>query len=70
MVSVWLTVNEECTILAKKFHHSLFFTLMANVYLKYSIYSNKRRTWDKKVNKRRTPNAALIRGIPYTTKQF
>ena len=42
----------------------------------YRIYSNKRRPriypalnkrriWDKKSNKRRGPNAALIRGIPY-----
>ena len=37
----------------------------------YRIYSNKRRIWDKKVNKRRPRNkrrgldAALIRGSQY-----
>ena len=37
--------------------------------LAYRIYSNKRRIWDKKVNKRRTPDAALIRGIPYNQEK-
>ena len=33
------------------------------------MYSNKRRMWDKKVDKRRTPDAALIRGIPYNQEK-
>ena len=35
----------------------------------YRIYSNKRRIWDKKVNKRRTADAALIRGISYNREK-
>ena len=32
------------------------------------IYSNKRRIWDKKVNKRHGPDAVLIRGTPYNLR--
>ena len=44
-------------------------TLPKNNHGTNRIYSNKRRSWDKKVNKRRTADAPLIRGIPYNQEK-
>ena len=37
-----------------------FFHRQISLAFAYRIYSNKRRIWDKKVNKRRTPDAETV----------